>query len=215
MVVTEEWAYIWGLKEWLWNLRQIALFFQTSLILKMEMIIPNNRVSVSIAVLSTLNMARDSPMVLTVVSLSSYSCNVQERTHFSLKCFFLFPFFPLWKSQLCLSRLVSYSPVFCWWGVVWCIPLSGRQAIWALLLLSDFQMVTSLSRVNAGSNCFLAIILASAQMERCSLNSQWPSSEVLRDEGNSTHLGNVNFTLDGATTLWVLYWRKCTSFLYC
>lgn len=93
MVVTEEWAYIWALKEWLWNLRQIALFFQTSLILKMEMIIPNNRVSVSIAVLSTLNMARDSPMVLTVVSLSSYSCNVQERTHFSLKCFFLFPFF--------------------------------------------------------------------------------------------------------------------------
>lgn len=92
MVVTEEWAYIWALKEWLWNLRQIALFFQTSLILKMEMIIPNNRVSVSIAVLSTLNMARDSPMVLTVVSLSSYSCNVQERTHFSLKCFFLFPF---------------------------------------------------------------------------------------------------------------------------
>ena len=68
MVVTEEWAYIWGLKEWLWNLRQIALFFQTSLILKMEMIIPNNRVSVSIAVLSTLNMARDSPMVLTVTS---------------------------------------------------------------------------------------------------------------------------------------------------
>ena len=65
MVVTEKWAYIWALKEWPWNLRQIALFFQTSLILKMEMIIPNNRVSVSIAVLSTLNMARDSHMVLT------------------------------------------------------------------------------------------------------------------------------------------------------
>ena len=29
MVVTEEWAYIWALKEWLWNLRQIGLFFQT------------------------------------------------------------------------------------------------------------------------------------------------------------------------------------------
>lgn len=87
---------------------------------------------------------------------------------------------------------------------MWGIPLSGRQAVWAMLLLSDFQMMTSLSRVNVGSNCFLAIILASAQMARCSLNSQWPSCEVLRDEGNSTHLGNVN-NLDGAIALWVLY----------
>ena len=45
----------------------------------------------SIAVLSTLNMASDSHMVLTVVSLSSYSSNVQKQAHFSLKCFFLFP----------------------------------------------------------------------------------------------------------------------------
>ena len=74
-----------------------------------------------------------------------------------------------------------------------------------MLLLSDFQMMTSLSRVNVGSNCFLAIILASVQMARCSLNSQWPLCEVLRDEGHSTHLGNVNSTLDGATTVSVSY----------
>ena len=66
------------------------LLYFSKLILKMEIITPNNRVSVSIAVLRTLNMASDSHMVLIVVSLSSYSSNVQEKAHFSFKCFFLF-----------------------------------------------------------------------------------------------------------------------------
>ena len=57
----------------------------------MEIIIPNYSVSESIVVLSTLNVASDIHVVLIVVCLSTYSCNIQEKTHFSLKCFFLLP----------------------------------------------------------------------------------------------------------------------------